>query len=208
MCFIERFPHLHPRTRRIRRPLNSLWRHQMETFSALLALCAGNSPVTGEFPSQRPVTRSIDVFLDLRLDKQLSKLPWDWWFETLSCPLWGHCNVTDIRKLDVAAYLDTDHVRVTDITLQWRHNGHDGVSNHQPHDCLLNCLFRSKNTSKFRVTGLCEWNSPATGVFPAQGASNAENVSIWWRHNDLHIHNNRYVMTTFISKDQPGIYWD
>ena len=47
------------------------WRHQMETFSALLALCAGNSPVTGEFPSQRPVTRSFDVFFDLRLNKQI-----------------------------------------------------------------------------------------------------------------------------------------
>ena len=49
------------------------WRHQMETFSALLALCAGNSPVTGEFPSQRPVTQSFDVFFDLRLNKRLSK---------------------------------------------------------------------------------------------------------------------------------------
>ena len=46
------------------------WRlHQMETFSVLLALCVGNSPVTGEFPAQRPVTRSFDVFFDLRLDK-------------------------------------------------------------------------------------------------------------------------------------------
>ena len=42
------------------------WRHQMETFSALLAFCAGNSPVSGEFPAQRPVTRSFDVFFDLR----------------------------------------------------------------------------------------------------------------------------------------------
>ena len=49
------------------------WRHQMETFSALLAVCAGNSPVPGEFPSQRPVTRSFDVFFDLRLNKRLSK---------------------------------------------------------------------------------------------------------------------------------------
>ena len=46
------------------------WRHQMETFSALLALCAGNSPVTGEFPSQRPVTRRFDVFFHLRLNKR------------------------------------------------------------------------------------------------------------------------------------------
>ena len=56
----------------------------METFSALLAICAGNSPVPGEFPTQRPVTRSLDVFFDLRLNKRLSKQPWGWWFETLS----------------------------------------------------------------------------------------------------------------------------
>ena len=71
--------------------------------------------------------------------------------------------------------------------LQWRHNGHDDVSNHQPHDCLLNRLFRcrSKKTSKLRVTGLCVGNSPVTGEFPAQMASNAENVSIWWRHHGM-----------------------
>ena len=49
------------------------WRHQMEAFSALLAICAGNSPVPGEFPTQRPVTRIFDVFFDLRLNKRLSK---------------------------------------------------------------------------------------------------------------------------------------
>ena len=65
----------------------------METFSALLAICAGNSPVPGEFPAQRPVTRSFDVFFDLRLNKRLSKQWWGWWFETLSHPLWRHCNV-------------------------------------------------------------------------------------------------------------------
>ena len=70
--------------------------------------------------------------------------------------------------------------------LQWRHNDHDGVSNHQPHGCSLNRLFRrrSKKISKLRVTGLCVGNSPGTGEFPAQMASNAENVSIWWRHHD------------------------
>ena len=69
--------------------------------------------------------------------------------------------------------------------LRWRHNARDGVSNHQPHDCLLNCLFRrrSKKTPKLRVTGLCAGNSPGTGEFLAQMASNAENVSIWWRHH-------------------------
>ena len=70
----------------------SWWRHQMETFSALPNLCAGNSPVTGEFPAQRPVTRCFDVFFDLRLNKRLSKQSWGWWFETPSCPLWCHCN--------------------------------------------------------------------------------------------------------------------
>ena len=68
------------------------WRHQMETFSALLALCAGNSTVTGEFPSQRPETRSFDVLFDLRLNKRLSKQSRGWWFETPSCSLWRHCN--------------------------------------------------------------------------------------------------------------------
>ena len=70
----------------------SWWCHHMETFSALLAICAGNSPVPGEFPTQRPVTWSFDVFFDLRLNKQLSKQSWGWWFEMLSCPLWCHRN--------------------------------------------------------------------------------------------------------------------
>ena len=68
------------------------WRHQMETFSALLAICAGNSPVPGEFPTQRPVTRSFDVYFDLRPNKRLSKQSWIWWFEMLSCSLWRHRN--------------------------------------------------------------------------------------------------------------------
>ena len=68
------------------------WRHQMETFPALLAICAGNSPVPGELPAQRPVTWSFAVFFDLRLNKPLSKQSWGWWFETLSRPLWRHCN--------------------------------------------------------------------------------------------------------------------
>ena len=64
----------------------------METFSALLAICAGNSPVPGEFPTQRPVTRSFDVFFDQRSNKRLSKHWRGWWFETQSCPLWRHRN--------------------------------------------------------------------------------------------------------------------
>ena len=69
--------------------------------------------------------------------------------------------------------------------LHWRHNGNDSVSNHHPHDCSLNRLFRrrSKKISKLRVTGLCAGNSQETDEFPAQMASNAENVSIWLRHH-------------------------
>ena len=77
------------------------WLHQMVAFSALLAICAENSPVNGEFPAQRPVTRSFDVFFDLRLNKRLSKQSWGWWFETQSRPLWRHRNAScgsDLKK--------------------------------------------------------------------------------------------------------------
>ena len=78
-------------------------------------------------------------------------------------------------------------IRQQTVTLQWRHNGQNSISNHQPHDCLRIRLFRprSKKTSKLRVTGLCARNSPVTGEFPTQMASYAENVSIWWCHHDL-----------------------
>ena len=87
--------------------------------------------------------------------------------------------------------LCTGHVYVYYLrshVLLWHHNGRDGVLNHQPHDCLLSRLFRrrSKKTSKLRVTGFCAGNSPVTGEFPAQMASNSENVSIWWHHRVRH----------------------
>ena len=101
--------------------------------------------------------------------------------------------------------------RVTKLqlyTLRWRHNDHAGVSNHQPHGCLLNRLFsrKSKKTSKLRVTGLCAGNSPGTGEFPAQMASYAENVSIWWRHHDLTYSSSyvtRVALHWVISTEQP-----
>ena len=68
------------------------WRHQMEAFSMLLVLCAGNSPETGEFPTQRPGTRSFDVFFYLRLNKRLSKQWRRWWYHMPSRSLWRHCN--------------------------------------------------------------------------------------------------------------------
>ena len=87
----------------------SWWLHQMETFSALLAICAGNWPVPGEFPTQRPVTRSFDVFFDLHLNKRMSKQWWGWWFETLSRPLWRHRNVLDVFVRSPFVAMDSPH---------------------------------------------------------------------------------------------------
>ena len=78
--------------------LTSWWRHQMETFSALLALCEGNPPATFGFPSQRPVTRSFGVLFDPRLNKRLSKQPRRRWFERPSSSSWRHCNVSTHRS--------------------------------------------------------------------------------------------------------------
>ena len=88
------------------KPAGSWWRNQMEAFSALLALCAGNSPVPGEFLSQRPVTRSFGVFFDLRVNKRLSRQSWGWWFETPSCSLWRHCKGSDLEPDLVTLLID------------------------------------------------------------------------------------------------------
>ena len=92
-------------------------------------------------------------------------------------------------------------------TLLRRHNGCDSVSSHQPHDCLLNRLFRrrSKKISKLRVTGLCAGSSPGTGEFPSQMASNAENVSIWWRH---HVTKQRQCAMSYRSSDMIHFCYD
>ena len=103
------------------------------------------------------------------------------------------CEYQDFIVMHGFVYADNSHdwinnlsANCPDITLHWRHNVHDSVSNHQPRDCLFNRLFtrRSKKTSKLRVAGLCARNTPGTGEFPAQMASIAENVSIWWRHHE------------------------
>ena len=84
--------------------VNSGWCHQMETFSALLALCEGNSPVAGEFLAQRPVTRSWDVFFDLRLNKRLSRPSKRWWFQTQSRLLWRHSYVAGSSAVQTKGY--------------------------------------------------------------------------------------------------------
>ena len=137
--------------------ITSSWgRHQMETFSALLAICAGNSPVTGEFRAQRPVTRSFDVFFDLGLNERLSKQSWGWWFETPSCPLWRHSNVT---RQSVIRHMHHS---------EWRHKEWHGVSNRQQLDRLFNRLFRliSSKIPYPSQLDLCEGNPPVTGGFP------------------------------------------
>ena len=134
----------------------------METFSALLAICADNSPVPGEFPAQRPVMRSFDVLFDQRLNQLLSKQWWGWWFETLSRPLWRHRNdevwieSSYVREnYTFVLYPAGDPIIQTLKSWRWRHNERDSVSNYQPHDFLLNRLFkrRSKKTLKRHFTG-------------------------------------------------------
>ena len=113
--------------------------------------CAGNSPVPGEFPTQRPVTRSFDVFFHLRLNKRLSKQWWGWWFETPSRPLWRHRNVGILSEWRIQwnhyihqqlcngwLYLGEYVYRYFAASPKWtataRYNGRDGVWNHQPQD--------------------------------------------------------------------------
>ena len=114
------------------------WRHKMETFPALLVICAGNSPVTGEFPAQRPVTRSFDVFFDLRLNRRLSKQWWAWQFETLSRPLWCHRNGNDWGLMRVVGWAEiyylfeeylTIHVKLRTRNLNYGTTGYKQCQN-------------------------------------------------------------------------------
>ena len=118
------------------------------------------------------------------IDAVSVKPAWRSWVNILHQPNKKY-NLNQLKRTPLLDYHTRSWLWSLTQSLRWRHNGRDGVSNHQPHDCLLNSLFgrRSKKTSKFRVTGLCVRNSPGTGEFPAQMASNAENVSIWWRHH-------------------------
>ena len=92
--------------------LTPWWRHQMEAFSALLAICAGNSPVPGEFHAQRPVTRSFDVFFDLRLNKRLGKQSWGWWF-------WRHLAHYDVNVIALPPNLEAERLIFRLSQLLW-----------------------------------------------------------------------------------------
>ena len=94
-------------------PISPWWRHQMETFSVLLAICAGNSPGTGEFPAQRPVTRRLDVFFDLRPNKRLSKQWWGWWLRRHG----AHYDVSVMQMVS-----GTHFTKNSELTMPWAHN--------------------------------------------------------------------------------------
>ena len=127
----------------------------METFSALLGLCAGNSPVPGEFPAQRPVTRSFDAFFDLCLNKRLSKQSRGWWFETPSGSLWRHCNENMLHRILMLTTgvlfiftlktwpIYTDFEILTKLLVsQWLHQRSDGwISQKQLLECQGSAMF-------------------------------------------------------------------
>ena len=135
------------------------WRHQMETFSALLAICAVNSPVTGEFTAQRPVTRSFDVFFDLRLNKRLNKQSWGKWFETLSRLLWRHCNEE--------SWSDTSWV-VRGVCQEYGHNRKTAFINPDVYGCVshVDHHWDSGYICLPRATGILSTTVVAPKAFP------------------------------------------
>ena len=127
----------------------------METFSALLALCVGNSPASGEFPTQRPVTRSFDVFFDLRLNKRLSNQSWGWWFETLSSPLWRNCNVSVLGQ-GTSRWFLLRSSRSVCRTWQWlqKVSGHlAALQLFIKHNTLTVCISDTLSSERLR----CNW---------------------------------------------------
>ena len=122
------------------------WRHQMEKFSALLATCAGNSPVPGEFTAQRPVTRSNDLFCDLHPNKRLSKEWRGWWFETASCPLWRHSNAIILHDIVFPALLQQVNATVLSLILDYGKMVFILRRNVGP--CLFFVVFRNNHLTK------------------------------------------------------------
>ena len=100
------------------------WRYQMETFSALLALCEGNPLVTGGFPTQRPVTRSFDACFDLHPNKRLIKQSRRRWFESYSVSFWRHYNgwVEDKMMLYIAKWLCCYVMCMRNVKIKWSTN--------------------------------------------------------------------------------------
>ena len=145
----------------------------METFSALLAICAGNSPVSGEFPAQRPVTRSFDVFFDLRMNERLNEHSWGWWLGTTSRPLWSQSNdgshqisnqygnwtigwaVSRLHKIapyNVSWNFETDHwsLNAYRSTIGPLSRQINGTSKHEHKSCFTRLLIRKYLWHSFR----------------------------------------------------------
>ena len=147
--------------------------------------------VPGEFPAQRPVTRSVGVFFDLRPNKWLSKHWWGWWFETPWCPLWRHCNVRQGHAVPQAYEKTAQNETYLGWHVHLYHYDDVIMGTIASQIASLTIVYSTvysgadQRTSTLRVTGLCVGNSPGTGEFPAQMASCAKNVSIWWRDHDL-----------------------
>ena len=155
----------------------------MDTFFVLLALCAGNSPVIGEFPShvsERSSSNNAHQRIYDITEPNQTKTQQAGWFRAWAQP--KRADVLLYRRLSLAEPIpritpEQNRVHILwdvlywFISLQWRHNERDGVSNHRRLHCLLNCWFRrrSKKTSMLRVTGLCAGNSPVTGDSHTKG---------------------------------------
>ena len=172
--------------------LLSWWRHQMETFSMWLAISVGNSPVPGEFSAQRPVTRSFDVFFDLRPNKRLSKQSWGWWFETPSWSLWRHCNVCYESEC-MSQYHPQSNANHRDRLWQIRpitgvkckfitFNQVCKFTGDICHCCrIVFCThtpwWRHQMETFSALLAICAGNSPVPGEFPAQKSSDAGPVN-------------------------------
>ena len=139
----------------------SWWRHP---FSALLAICGGNSPVTDEFPAQRPVTRGFYAFFDLRLNKRLRKQSWGWWCETPSHSPWRHCDGEDIANQSMMERAS-------------RTNSHSSFYMSQQIVCVKMfcfCMLTSWNRKTFCITGPLWGQCTGDRWFPSQRVSNAD----------------------------------
>ena len=142
----------------------------METFSSLLAICAGNSSVTGEFPARRPVTRWFDDLFDLCLNIRLSKQWRSWWFETPSHPLWRHCDVQTSMWLVCACRLLH--------SLKWKYLLKENtLVCRRP---LFQVMMTSSNGNIFRVTGLLCGEFTCHRWIPRTKASDAELWCFLW----------------------------
>ena len=165
----------------------------MEAFSVLLTICAGNSPVTGEFPTQRTVTRSFDVFFDLRLNKRLSKQSWGRWFETPSHPLWRHYNVLlrvkilkvkNLRFKFPGNFAGWHSVLALHMILTQQRVWHPAEMIHIRHRCELSWLMRVKTSQIIGNWTVCSkayssWQHRKASKFRIAGSLSHKRPVMW-----------------------------